>query len=321
MPNLSKRFLRGKPMLLTTSATLQQIQAALKDRPNLATLRGGWGSIAEDPDLIGAIGAQPPATDPQILPAIPGRHPDVLAARLYWYRPVNTRAPGAGPLSQLDATDVLIGEDGKGAYLLFVATQTERQINDSVIPELRRAISLVDGNVAISTVTSAVHFETVDFFRWLVRQSFRKKRRIGKNIEIDAVERVDCFDPLSYETKIGRGANKDRLDLMTMLASSSKVFGPATFSITATALDASFEFTLALDGSVDVSVMSLSYRGDGFAPGPEMRVRAITDLLWLLLPAMKAQYEADTGWTSGVDREKFRKRMRKQGLETLGQQV
>lgn len=234
MPNLSKRFLRGRPMRVTTTATLPQIQAALSARADLTTLRGGWGNIAEDPAIIGAIGVEPPATDPEILPAIPGRRPDVLAARLYWYRPVNTRVPGAGPQSLLEATDILLGDDGNGAYLLFVSTHTDRQINQSVIPELRRAISSVDGSVAISTVTSAVDFKTPDFFLWLVRQSFRKKPVIGLNIEIDEMERVRSYDPLSYETKIGRGANKDRLELITMLADSIKVFGPATFTITAT---------------------------------------------------------------------------------------
>lgn len=314
MPNLSKRFLRGRPMRVTTTATLPQIQAALSARPNLTALRGGWGSIEEDPDIIGAIGVQPPATDPGILPAIPGRRPDVLAARLYWYRPVNTRVPGASPQSQLDATDILLSEEGNGDYLLFVATHTERQIINSVIPELRRAISFVDGNVAISTVTSAVDLKTPDFFLWLVRQSFRKKPIIGLDIEIDEMERVRCYDPLSYETRIGRGANEDRLELITMLANSIKVFGPATFTVTATALNAAFEFELATDGSIDITVPSLSYPGAGFTNIEEMRVRAVTDLLYVLLPAMKSQYEGDTGWTSGVDRNKFRAKMKKKAL-------
>lgn len=318
MPNLSKRFLRGCPMRMTTTATLQQVQAALSARPSLATLRGGWGSIEEDPELLSSINAQPPATDPQILPAIQGRRPEVLAARLYWYRPLDTKTPGAAPQSLLDGTDILIGEDGSGDYLLFVATHTERHITQSVVPELRRAISAVDPGVAISTVTSAVNFDTPDFFRWLVRQSFRKKPVIGAGIEVDAIEQVSCFDPMSYETKVGRGANADRLELIAMLANATKVFGPAKFTITAKVVNAAFELELAQDGSFDITVPSLKYPGAGFASVREMRVRAVTDLLYVLLPAMKAQYASDTGWTGGADREKFREKMKKNALKGVG---
>lgn len=79
-------------------------------------------------------------------------------------------------------------------------------------------------------------------------------------------------------------------------------------------MNAAFEFELAQDGSIDITVPSLSYPGAGFTTIEEMRVRAVTDLLYVLLPAMKTQYEADKGWTSGVDRDKFRARMKKKAL-------
>lgn len=314
MPNLSKRYLRGKPMRVTTSASLAQIQAALiAERPSLAAIRGGWGNIGEDPDLLNTIGAQPPISDPEILPAIPGLRPEVLAARRYWYNPLRTRVPGASPQQVLDGADILLSAEGNHEYLLFVSTLTDRHLNVEIVPALQRAISNIDPSVTISTTTSSVDFDDPDFFLWLVRKSFGAEP-IAPHVTIDDMDKVNCYDPLSYETRIGRGANQDRLELVTMLANSVKVFGPATFSLTATALNAALELSLSLDGSIDITVPSISYPGSGFTTMEEMRVRAVTDLLYVILPSMKAHYLADTGWRSGVDRDVFREAMKQKAL-------
>lgn len=315
MPNLSKRYLRGKPMLVTTTASLAQIQAALiGERPSLAAIRGGWGNIAEDPELLNTIGAQPPITDPEILPAIPGLRPDVLAARRYWYNPLRSRVPGAVPQQVLDGADILLSAEGNNEYLLFVSTLTDRHLNTEIVPALQRAISGIDSSVTVSMTTSSVDFEDPDFFLWLVRQSFGPTTLVAPQVSIDDMDKVACYDPLHYETKIGRGASKDRLELLTMLANRIKVFGPATFSLTDTALDAALELVLSLDGSIDITVPSITYRGAGFTTTEEMRLRAVTDLLYVILPAMKTHYLADTGWRSGVDRDAFRAAMKREAL-------
>ena len=41
-----------------------------------------------------------------------------------------------------------------------------------------------------------------------------------------------------------------------------------------------------------------------------MRLTAVTDLLYTVLPEMKTMYEMDRGWRTGSDRSTFRARMK-----------
>lgn len=321
MTNLSKRFLRGRPMRLETSATLTQILTAMSATPpDLASLRSGWGSIDEDPDLFGTVAVQPPATTPAILPAVAGRRPDLLAARLYWFYENTSRVRGAtnlGPRYGITGTDVLISDEGSGSFLLVVATLNAVDIDTTVIPAVQAAVASIDPGVIIKSLRSSLHFEDADFFLWMVRQAFAQQD-IGTDIEVDGMDRLSIQDALDQQTSIARGVNVNRVELLTLLASSTKVLGPTTLSITVAPWDFSMEFQLALNGEFDISVKSIKYKGVTFASTAEMRLQAVTDLIFVLLPSMKAAYEADTTWRSGVDRDAFRAAMKARAVSDVG---
>lgn len=321
MTNLSKRLLRGRPMRIETSASLTDIRDAMIGvRPDLASLSAGWGSIDEDPDLFGTVAVQPPVTDPEILPAVAGRRPDLLAARLYWFYENTSRVRGVanlGPRYGITGTDVLISDEGGGKYLLIVASLNHSELDTTVIPSIQNAILGVDPGVIINSHASAIHLEDADFFLWMVRQAFSNKK-IGKNVEVDGIDRLAIQDALDQQTSIARGVNVDRVELLTLLASSTKVLGPTTLSVTVPPLDFAMEFQLALNGEFDISVKTIGYTGVTFASTAEMRLQAVTDLIFVLLPAMKKKYRKDTAWRSGVDRQAFRAAMKTRAVSGVG---
>ncbi|TDL45230.1 hypothetical protein [Microbacterium oleivorans] len=314
MPNLSKRFLRGRPMTLHTTASLTQIRAELmKTAPNLQSVRRGWGSINEDPDILGELMMQPPTSAPELLPAMPGRRPQLLAARLYWFNALHTGARGgvtAAPQYRLDGTDILISHVSGSEYLLVVSTHTPGDIDNKVIPELKKAIMGVDANVIINSQSSSIGVGDGDFFLWAVKRRFAAET-LGANIELDDFDYVKTHDPLSYQTDIARGVKPDRPELLTLLAKELMVFGPAKFSLNDTSIGFSCELTLEADGSFDIPPRAISYTGANFASIPEMRLTAVTDLIFTVLPAMKAAWLGDASWQRGTGRTQFRAEMKR----------
>lgn len=318
MTNLSKRFLRGKPMKLTTSATLAQMRDSLKlIRPELTAARPGWGSIADSADILGALMAQPAPSDPEILPGVPTRHPDVLVARLYWFQQLRTRIRNgvpAPPQYSLNATDVIISHEAGDEYLLFVSALADKE-HDQVIPAIKRAVQSVDANVLVTSSTSSLDLEEADLFMWLLRQKFANDR-ISASVDIDDVDFVRASDPLSFGTSLDRGIQIGRLELTTLLANKTSRFGPAKFSITDNATGLACELTLWVNGSFDVTVAGINYLGAPVLSTEAKRLSAVMDLLYQILPGIKNMYFADKAWRHGNARPQFQAQMK--ALATSG---
>ncbi|WP_236966932.1 hypothetical protein [Microbacterium aurantiacum] len=281
-------------------------------KPDLTAARRGWGSISEDPDILGSLMLQPPLTDPDLHPAVPGRRPEVLSARLYWFNALRSRVRHGVPVTPqytLDATDILISEHGANEYLLVVASHNDGDIDNKVIPALKNAILSVDPNVSVASTTSPLHFDDPDFFLWLVNRWFASQPA-GTGVDIDAFDHVMVRDPLRYQTAIAQGVQSDRPELLTLLAKPVTVFGPGRFSITSTTLGFGCELTLAVNGDFDIAARAISFAGGSFTSIPEMRLTAVTDLIYTVLPAMKKMYEGDLGWKQGGDRAAFRTKMK-----------
>lgn len=293
-------------MQISTTATLTQIRDALiAQRPDLATRRAGWGSIEEDPDILGQSATQPPITDPEILPAIPGRRPELLTARFYWFVQNPPRIALYGPRYRINATDVLISDEGNNQFLLFVSSTTGPDIDAQVLPGLQVTIMSVDPSVTISSLDSSLHFQNPDFFFWMVRQHF-EQQPIGVGIDIDDIDQVHAQDLLDQQTSIARGVNASRVELLSLLASTSKSFGPASLSVTAPQLGLGLEMRIHLNGEFVVPAQGFIYQGAGFTSTLEERLQVVTDLLYVLLPEMKRKYQADSAWLTGGGRDAFR---------------
>lgn len=320
MSNLSKGVLRARPMTISMNASLTDIRDALiADKPVLSKMHRGWGSIYEDAAVIGDLNTQPAGNDPVIIPGVPGRRPDILAARLYWYTKdtalVRVLGVSASPQSthRLRATDVLISETTTpGGFLLLVTTHAGPDIDTLTVPALQNALTPVDRAVTINMATSSVDFGDVDFFLWLICRKFAKVAPSAV-VEINDIYQVMVQDALDQQTSIARGVNQGRVELVTLLASSTSSFGPAWMSMTCPSMHAACNFHVSVNGAVDVEVPSIHYSDGIPATGLEKRFNILTDLVHTVLPSLKDAYANDKAWvTSG--RTSFRAQMKAEAL-------
>jgi hypothetical protein len=337
MPNLSTRFLRVTPKRIATSATIAQILAAMTaKKPNLATFSGGWGSVYDDPDLIGARGTQPPAADPEVLPAMtrgvpanqalpnPGATrvpaatppapaaalpaiPQTLAARLYWYKQDNRlrreSSATADPkfFYRLRAVDVLISPiDGSTDLSLMISSWNDDEVDFRVIKQLDILLRAVD---SASTIGSPAVIDLIDpdFFLWLTQRHLRAIA-ITPDLSIETMHSVIVRSVLDHGSYLWKGVDLTRLDLIAHLADRTKSFGPARIAIRSRTLESVYDFDLQLPGAFNVLVDSTVRWDDAQLDKLSERIRIVQDLANIVIPALKDQYMADAAWnTSGRD--------------------
>jgi hypothetical protein len=319
MPFLSKGVLKARPMRITTTAKLQQIQTAMGNiKPSLSKVTRGWGSIYDDDTPVGLANTAVTAGEANIFAQVNStagkpfvRAHETLAARLYWYRPVPSirkiLGPGAKPAqySRLVATDVLISPIlGSADFTLVVTSLDVRDVNNIVIPALSTILRGIDKGATINTGSSVIDFGSDDFFLWLVHHHLDGLAITG-DLTIDDMYKVSVHDALDHETSIARGVTAGRLELLALLADPNKSFGPAQILISSAKLNAHIDFDLELDGSFTIHNQSTHYSDNTIRSKVDEHLLITQDLVHVILPAMKETYQRDTAWHA-TDRIAYR---------------
>lgn len=296
-PQLSARPFRLDTSLdprdLVDVLTRDLFQMAGQDAPT------GWGSPGDSVDYLDLPPSpQMTVSSPDIIQSS-NNYPLRLRARFYWTR-TETRARRQNDEVDdwrvthiLQAADVLLYQEPDGGYSGLVTTRTPRDFN-RIIEALKTSVVSEDSSAAISTEIIPERLSG-DFFLWLFY-----REQTSKNLGASGLELIEVTALSSLNRNKGAhfrdGATLERIELVSLIATSQGQFGPAKFSINSEHPDASFDLDLHPDGGFR-PLRTSDYETDQIHRD-DQGVRMFDDLWTNILPELRSQYAADEDWFS-----------------------
>ncbi|RPE77895.1 hypothetical protein EDF39_0564 [Frondihabitans sp. PhB161] len=286
-------------MTLNTGATLDQLLTSLRAvKPSHSALNPGWASQENTATNIRVTGQVPPTSDPEILD-VDGYYPRRLAARFYyWVHDSNLPMPEDGsqaPSSDYfpDAVDLLISAQPGDTYLVLFSTYNDTLAEDAADALLARART-VDPQSTLNRSSSALHLSSSDVFVWIYEHE-RATRRLAAGLMITKVESVSTAETGNKSGLLKGVVDWDRISFLTALAEGQN-FGPVTVTVHLTDLKGVNRVVFALwaDGSFSVKATPTHYRG--IADQDQLKLNAVHDAAYRIIPAVRAARSADTAW-------------------------
>lgn len=317
MTNFSQGVLRGYPMRLETTASLNELRSRFANlHPNKIDQKSGWGALTDGIDLLNQPDVTPSVTAPVIFPEEQGRHPERLVARLFWFRlnrvlrRVRETGTDSSGYHDLQSIDVVISPiDGTpGSYTIVVSTWDDTEITKHVIAALKGAVGAIDDKAILTSDTSVLDLITPDFFLWLLFRFFHANQ-ITPEIELDAMRQATTTGSLRRTTVTAQGLDLSRSELLALIADEDVSFGPVKLALIHKGLEVNVDFELRIDGAFSVTTGSTFYSDDVARTKLDERLRAFFDTAYVVIPELKDAYQADKDWNS-IGRVRFRDELR-----------
>lgn len=294
------------PISLRTTATLQQIAAAMRQQQYRGTVPGrGWGSANDGDELLGRAGAERPSGGRAVLTEENDPYPAQLQARLYWNQHDASLRKyfgfGAEPheVYRLEAADVIFtATDQAGVMLVLVTTRHSPSIRNFIAPALQELLAPVDARVQVLLDSSPWTLSAADddFFRWLIYR-YAGVQALDSDVSLELIRGLVSQDRLHRGASLGDAADLDRPELLAMLCGAATTFGPAKLGVRAEHLDLDADFELREDGGFAVYLSRSEYGDD--PPRTDKGMRLIQDIAFNVVPRIRTAHANDAAWRNG----------------------
>lgn len=295
MPTFTSNRLNVFPMTLSTTASLQELRDAMVDRPPTHhDLEPGWASTNDHGSNLKQYDAAPPASDPRIEPE--DNYPERLVSRLYYFvhdTRVSNDLPEASEqrVHFLDAVDVVITKNAPGKYLVLCSSRTSVELRRIERALTEVALSL-DDKAAVTTRDSLIAFESPDVFLWLAVQA-RDKPVMHPDWELLQIFDISGTDMAWGTNYMRRDVDFGRPAFLTAVAEGDSL-GPAKLVFKREVTEAKLDLQLFQDGGFTIHVSRTTYRH--IPVEEEMRLTAVLDVAFDLVPMTATLHEEDTHW-------------------------
>lgn len=289
-------------MTLITTAGLTAIRdAADRNRYTGQVPHAGWGSVADDPSIIGQVGSGRFRGGKSVVLEEGERAPERFVARYYSdqldKKIMRAIGDGAEPQSiyALQAADIIITSSvDQERHLVLATSANDAFLGNDVVPALvGLAAAAGDDSARVLRDDSVAHLGDDDFFLWLLYRRTNDPQ-LTPAITLTALRSISSADPFDRAAKLTKGADLDRPELLALVSGTAIRFGPARFAFTDSSLDLAGEVELHMDGMFTplLGVTFYDDRLDRAALGP----RVVDDLAFKVIPDIRAAYYADSEW-------------------------
>lgn len=295
-----------KPLRIATSATLEQIAGAARER-RYPTQHGrpssGWGSLLDDDAPLG----YPVSAGIDVHPAEPEDGTDIsssrrLRLRYYWAaieKRLERARPGAAwdAVNVLNAADIVLYEERQGSYTGLVSMRTPAPFK-TIVAALRELLLTIDDNPHLVTDTLPEALSE-DFFLWLIDVQEQGGDLGGGYTLVDIAE-ISSKDRDFRSARFKDSANAERVELAALIARGKVGFGPAKLTITSDLHEATFNLELHLDGGFQ-PLRSSEYDEADYSKH-DLGIALVDDVWTNALPVIRETYSADAGGDWGTTR-------------------
>jgi hypothetical protein len=299
LPNLSQGLFKVAPISVDATTTLQDLRMAMiETKPVHNTFSSGWGSTEDDPTWLRRGNFAPAAGDPFIIEGFRD-YPDVLAARLYWFKLDSAAslylgdAPTGAQRYSLQGIDVLISAKPTGGFTVLLTTRDARDQNRYVLSPLRSLFTAVDQDSSVHADSSPLEFASPDFFLWLIYRALNNSQ-LTDDIELETLRDARTQDRRFRGASFTNGIDPDRREVLSLLMSPSSKFGPVKLLLRDEEIGLTVDFELFLDGGFSITQGESFYDDDDMLP--HQRLYSVLDLAHHIVPALRTAYENETHW-------------------------
>lgn len=299
MPNLSQGLFKVAPISVDATTTLGDLkQAMIAAKPVHGTFSSGWGSTEDDPDWLRKANFAPAAGNPFIVEGFRD-YPDVLVARLYWFKLDSQSSLYFGEQRTsaqqhtLQGVDILISAKPTGGFTVLMTTRDGREQNKYVLPALRSLVTAADEDSSVHPDTSPLEFASHDFFLWLIYRALNDTQ-LTDDIEIESLRDARTQDRKFRGASFTNGIDPDRREVMSLLMNPSSKFGPVKILIRDEEIGMTVDFELFLDGGFAITQGESDYDDDEL--DSRKRLYSVLDLAHHLVPELRAAYEGQSDW-------------------------
>ncbi|MBB2974480.1 hypothetical protein FHX49_000021 [Microbacterium endophyticum] len=290
-----------------TSADLPSIAAQMARKPpSYEGLVPGWGTPWDDEDGLGNFTGPPPTGAPVVDPEA-AEWPSRVIGRLYYWTPdrtarrfVQSDQPGAA--QRLRACDFLISTLAEGSLMVAMSSRNRAEQDRTFEPALRSLIQSVDSQAQIQMDTSPIDLNDPDIYMWMLNR-LGSNPHLGQGLELLSVREITSRDPLARGANLSQGVDLTRRELQALITNDSIEFGPAKVVLHHEETDATFDFEVFIDGGFTVHTTETHYR-ESMARSA-VGWRAVADLSYRVIPALRDAYRADNELWKDVDRRDF----------------
>ena len=290
-----------------TTADLSGIAAQMaRNSPSYEGLIPGWGTIYDDEEGLGNF-TGPPATGTPAVDAEAGGWPSRLIGRLYYWTPdrtarrfVQSDAPQAS--QRLRACDFLISRLSDDALLVAMSSRNRGEQDRTFEPALRSLIKAVDPQAQVQMDSSPLDLNDPEIYMWMLYR-LGANAQLGQGLELMSVREITSRDPLARGANLSQGVDLTRRELQALIANDSIVFGPAKVVLHHQGTDAAFDFEIFVDGGFTVHTTETHYRET--MSRAVVGWRAVGDLTYSVIPALREAYRADTTNWKNTSRAEF----------------
>lgn len=321
MAVVSSNQVAVRPFRISTTATLDQFEAALGNAPYVPlddAVSSGWGSLSDDDSFLGQAPIQDFAVStPRVnVPAL--RRTDSLSARYYWWTR-NARAArvvdgdsDTRRITLLSAADVVLFPPVAGEIVGLVTAREPAQFRTvtGAIKDLARSVDEAS-QVAVDAIPEVI---VEDMFLWLLYR-LQWDSQLSANLFLGGVQEISSLDRQVRGARFLDEATVDRIELAALVAVATRGWGPAKITVLSVNPDATFAFELHADGGFQ------PYRRSDYDNNPlegsAQSLALIEDLWTVVLPELRSIYLADAGWFRD-GRLRLRRAARQRVLELIG---
>lgn len=289
-------------MTLITTASLSALREAADELRYAASVPGaGWGSIDDDPTILGQVGSVRLRGGAAAVLDEAERAPERFVGRFYSdqldKKLVRAIGEDAEPQSiyTLQAADIIITRSTeKNRHLVLATSANAVFLGNDVVPALFTLAATAGDEVAqVLRDDTEAHLGDDDFFLWLLYRRTNNPA-LTSAITLTALRSISSADPFDRAAKLTKGADLDRPELLALVSGTAIRFGPARFAFTDASLDLAGEVELHIDGMFTPLLGETYYeeRLDRAALGP----RVVNDLAFKVIPDIRGAYNEDNDW-------------------------
>lgn len=323
MPLLTRGAISVTPLLIRSALSLDEIADAMaENKPSPLDLVPGWGSLTDDPDIIGML-ANRFNTDvghPRIQPQ-DDLLPERLEARLYWWELDKSALRYEGYESKHDAmranaVDIVLTAGDAGEIVSFVSTKNVPHISNDIVPQLEHISSLPSSSKSSNATAAAYDDVDPDFFFWLVFRALNDPA-ISSNLQIIELREAHSEDHAHRGTRLSQGVDPSRGEFLALLAQSTTEFGPVKITIGSQSPDAVIDCELDFYRKFSLIRGRSEFEGAPEGATPEqVNVLLAMQLANNTFPDLIEAWRADSAWTPEA-RQSYRDRSRTELSDAL----
>lgn len=299
MPTFTSSRYTVSAVTVSGSTTLAQlVEAMKKQRPDHATLTGGWASIADAGSNIRVPNIAPPQSDPEIRDS-EAHWPQRVIARYYYFRkdPGLVRANPTGTAQEhhvLDAVDVMINAlPGRHDAFQAMFASSNGAILNGLLRSLRDLARADDETASISRDGADLAF-SADLILWLLVRA-RDARELDGYTTIADVLATGARDNVRRTTMLSDGVDFDRPAFLVAVAEIEQL-GPVRVELRDEELNAKITADVYPHGAFSIRKRETHY--PDIVDDAETRIESLQDFAFGLLPKIKDIYTGDSEWVS-----------------------